>query len=120
MTGNAVCCACEARDQSRDGVATAPPTTPKNFRRLIASPGLENDRPEPDYRIEEKPRKAVRDGSYACRLGAWQLIGQIHAKHLRQPVGAGLRRHESEILAVATHQIDDAGMVDQILPAPLA
>src|SRR5882724_12342741 len=46
-------------------------------------------------------------------------LRQILAQNFRQPVRIGLRRHEAKILAVAAHQIDDAGMIDRILPAPL-
>src|SRR4030081_2667003 len=47
------------------------------------------------------------------------LVGKIFAQHLGQPVRIGLRRHESQILAVPPHQVDDAGVVDRVIPALL-
>src|SRR5712691_11852187 len=46
------------------------------------------------------------------------LVSKIFAQYLGQSVGIGLRRHEPQILAVAADQVDDAGMVDRVVPAP--
>src|SRR3977135_621610 len=55
---------------------------------------------------------------FSLARSGYPLVSKILAQYLGQPVGIGLRRHEPQILAVAADQVDDAGMVDRVIPAP--
>src|SRR3984893_3546624 len=50
--------------------------------------------------------------------GKRSSVGKIFPQYLGQPVWIGLRRHDPQILAVPPHQVDDAGVVDRVIPAP--